>query len=462
MATTSILIIDSLGDCSMSAVRALMPEGFGIVAAATWDRGRQLLAENRPALVLADCRVTPDPLAWVEEIHQLELPAQVIALADGPDFERSMDWVAGGVFSVLSRPLDEGRLRRLALAALETHEAFQALTERPDLILGPPLAAPGPDLKNFYQGLAGRLEVGELKSYLAESVKNLTGARRVDLCLEECLVDTARGLDTRTPGREPGRFLHDPDLPPAPVSGQATVKCRLGFALADGRTPLGEMYLYFENKSDLKIRRRETMLEIVAAAGAALGAAARYRKAVNLASRDSLTGLHNRRVFDETLEREFAQAQRHNYHLSLLSLDLDHFKSVNDTFGHQTGDLVLRAVARIINQVARTTDLPARIGGEEFAVILPHTTQTQAYFLAERLRQALAAGDYTLAGTVFRPTVSQGVAGLEHFMVKSPEDMVYWADQAMYLAKREGRDTIRLASELSMTPMLKDGPYAFQ
>lgn len=460
--STTILIIDSLGDCSMSAVRALMPEGFGIVAAATWDRGRKLLAESRPALVLADCRVTPDPLAWVEEIHRLELPAQVIALADEPDFDQSMDWVAGGVFSVLTRPLDEDRLHRLARAALETQETFRALTDQPDLVLGPPLEFPGLDLKAFYQGLAGRLEVDELKPYLADSVKNLTGARRVDLCLEECLSGPAYGLGTETENREPNRPVYDLDLPPAPVPGQATVKCRLGFALTDGRTPLGEMYLYFENKNDLKIRRRETMLEIIAAAGAALGSAARYQKAVHLASRDALTGLHNRRVFDEVLEREFAQAQRHNYHLSLLSLDLDHFKSVNDNFGHQTGDLILRAVAQVINQVARTTDLPARVGGEEFAILLPHTSHTQAYFLAERLKQALAAADFHLGGTVFRPTVSQGVAGLEHFMVKSPEDMVYWADQAMYLAKREGRDTIRLASELPLTPMLKDGPYAFQ
>ena len=69
---------------------------------------------------------------------------------------------------------------------------------------------------------------------------------------------------------------------------------------------------------------------------------------------------------------------------------------------------------------------------------------------------------HVLSGTVFRQTVSQGVAGLEHFMVKTPEDMIYWADQALYLAKREGRDTIRLATDLPMTPVLKDGPYAFQ
>jgi diguanylate cyclase (GGDEF)-like protein len=205
------------------------------------------------------------------------------------------------------------------------------------------------------------------------------------------------------------------------------------------------------------------MMEVVSAVSAALGSVAKYKKAVDLAARDGLTGLYNRRIFNDVLQREFSQAQRHNYPLSLLSLDLDHFKSVNDNFGHQTGDLVLRAVAEVIAKVARSTDLPARIGGEEFAIILPHTSQIQAGHLAGRLRHILTESDFNLSGTVFRQTVSQGVAGLEHFLVKTPEDMVYWADQALYLAKREGRDTIRLATDLPMTPVLKkDGPYAFQ
>ncbi len=463
MSTTTVLIIDDFGDCSLCAAKVLMPEGLGILAAGTWEKGRQLLAQNRPDLVVADCRVTADPLVWVEEAHRLNLPAQVIAVADEPDFDRSMDWVAGGVFNVLTRPLDPIRLQRLALAALENRETFKMIVGPEEIVLDQPLDEASSEFAEFYQGLAGRLDLLDLKNYLMTGVKNLTGARRVELCLVDGLTDASYCLETHTFIGHPSRSDPGRDLPPAPVSGQSTGKCRLGFELSAHGKPLGEMYLYFENRNDLKVRDRETMMEVVSTVSAALGSVARYKKAMDLASRDSLTGLYNRRIFNEVLQREFQQAQRHKYPLSLLSLDLDHFKSVNDNFGHQTGDLVLRAVAEVIAKVARSTDLPARVGGEEFAIILPHTSQIQAGYLADRLRHILAESDFNLSGTVFRQTVSQGVAGLEHFLVKTPEDMIYWADQALYLAKREGRDTIRLATDLPMTPVLKkDGPYAFQ
>ncbi len=458
MRNAKILIIDACGDCSLFGAKVLAPGGYSVLTASSAANARQLLADSRPDLVLADCSVAADPLAWLEEIHRLNLAAQLIVTAEAPDFRQAMDWVAGGAFNVVARPLDDDHLLGLILAALETCETFKMIastaTGRSDQQDQARLLA------DFYHGLAGRLDGQDLKSYIVDSVTGLTGARRVELCLVEGLSGASYSLETHT---VVGNRAGDHALPPAPVSGCDTNNCRLGFELSAAGRHLGEIYLYFEDKNDLAIRRRETLAEVVAAASSALNSAARYQKAVNLAARDGLTGLYNRRIFNEVLQREFAKARRHNFNLSLLTLDLDHFKSVNDNFGHQTGDLVLQDMAAIITKVSRTTDLPARIGGEEFAVILPHTSQDQARVLADRLKKMLAEHDFNLPGIALHQTVSQGVAGLEHFMVKSPEDMLYFADQALYLAKREGRDTIRTIADLPVPPVMQDGiAYAFQ
>ncbi|MDR0881768.1 MAG: GGDEF domain-containing protein [Candidatus Adiutrix sp.] len=298
-------------------------------------------------------------------------------------------------------------------------------------------------LADFYRGLAGRLESRELKGYIADSVKNMTGARQVELRLADELTDEL--TDEKSGAGQPNRD-------------------RLDYQLASEGHHLGEIYLYFEGSAEPNPADREIILEIMAAAAAALGAAAKYQKAVNLASLDGLTGLYNHRIFDEVFRREFAKAKRHQHGLALLSLDLDHFKVVNDSYGHQFGDLVLKSVADILTQVARATDLAARLGGEEFALLLPHTSQEQALVVATRVKSMLDHKYFDPGnGAVFHQTVSQGVAGVEHFMVKSPEDMLYLADQALYLAKREGRDAIRSVADVApLKPAMKDGLYVFQ
>lgn len=462
MSTAKVLIIDSSGDCSLLAAKVLMPEGLGVLAASSWEGACELMAVSRPDLILVDCSVVEDPLIWVEEVHRLELSAQVIVIADQPDFQLAMDWVAGGIFNVMSRPLDEDRLRRLARVALDNCAAFAHLMKHSD---STPDSA-GHDrsmaLADFYRGLSGRLDGVELKRYIADSVKDLTGARLVEFCLVEHLTGSAYCLETYSATSAEDSRDKAKRLTQAPMAGSSGGNYRLGFELSAGNEHLGEIYLHFDSRYDQLIHRRSTLLEIVAAVSEALGSVLKYQKAVNLAARDGLTGLYNRRIFNKVLKREFAKARRHNFNLSLLSLDLDHFKSVNDNYGHQTGDMVLKTLAEIITKVSRATDLPARVGGEEFAIILPHTNQEQAAIVAERLRNMLADNLFEAAGGVFRQTVSQGLAGLEHFMVNSPDDMLYWADQALYLAKREGRDTVRSVSDLPMTPVMKDGAYAFQ
>jgi diguanylate cyclase (GGDEF)-like protein/PAS domain S-box-containing protein len=152
---------------------------------------------------------------------------------------------------------------------------------------------------------------------------------------------------------------------------------------------------------------------------------------------DVLTGLFNRRAFEEKLNEEFERARRYNLPLSLILLDVDHFKDLNDTQGHAAGDALLQAVARILAENARANDVAARYGGDEFVVILPNTDSNVAFHLAERLRAACRE----LSCANWRVSLSVGVAALGECMLERGE-LVLAADRALYDAKRHGRNRV--------------------
>jgi diguanylate cyclase (GGDEF)-like protein len=156
--------------------------------------------------------------------------------------------------------------------------------------------------------------------------------------------------------------------------------------------------------------------------------------------RDPLTGLANRRAFDEDLVREAARAARSGAPLSVVVLDVDRFKAVNDTHGHSAGDAVLRAVAARAEAAIRAGDLLARIGGEEFAILLAGADLARAVEAAERIRAALAASPVEAAGRALAVTASFGCAALAPG--EAPHALVARADACLYEAKRDGRDRV--------------------
>ena len=165
-----------------------------------------------------------------------------------------------------------------------------------------------------------------------------------------------------------------------------------------------------------------------------------------LARTDVLTSLGNRRDFYEQAGREIAHAKRHGDALSLLLMDIDHFKKINDTFGHAAGDEVLRKLSRSLGSALRETDLPARLGGEEFAVLMPRTPTEAAMAVAERLRHTLEQVTVPLDdGQVIRFTVSIGVSRWQDTDA-SVDATLHRADEALYRAKHGGRNRVELAS----------------
>src|SRR5215467_7718391 len=178
---------------------------------------------------------------------------------------------------------------------------------------------------------------------------------------------------------------------------------------------------------DDDVRRLEELAERVAPA---IENARRFREARQLADLDSLTGLHNRRYFYETLGREVDRAQRYQRQLSLVIVDVDGFKEINDRIGHLAGDTVLAEIADRLRQVVRSADIPCRVGGDEFAVIVPEAEVGQALQLVGRIQRAVSSQPIARAGRV---RVSAGVSDLQ--LNDSPTSLFERGDESLYAAK---------------------------
>ena len=208
-----------------------------------------------------------------------------------------------------------------------------------------------------------------------------------------------------------------------------------------------ERYALDENNRRLVSKLKEERLQLAARVEEQTRALRDANKLLrSLAISDGLTGLFNHRYFQERLKQEVGASKRYSHSTSLMLLDLDHFKTYNDTLGHPQGDLLLREVATLLRSTAREVDLVARYGGDEFAIAMPRTSKGSAVVLAERIRAVIAGGAFEDISSMpeGRVTVSIGVATF-------PEDgsdnneLLQSADDALYHSKKSGRDRVSLA-----------------
>jgi diguanylate cyclase (GGDEF)-like protein/PAS domain S-box-containing protein len=169
-------------------------------------------------------------------------------------------------------------------------------------------------------------------------------------------------------------------------------------------------------------------------------------KLAEQAVRDSLTGLYNRRYLDETLDREVARARREGHPLSVVMIDVDHFKNLNDSYGHQAGDEVLKALGELLRQNSRAEDVACRYGGEEFLVLLPSMPLDSARERAEHWRKEFEESTFVFGNFQLTATASFGVSSYPQHG-KTPDQLTHGADTALYRAKRNGRNRVELHEE---------------
>jgi diguanylate cyclase (GGDEF)-like protein len=239
-----------------------------------------------------------------------------------------------------------------------------------------------------------------------------------------------------------------PELERESTPNEGVIHAGLAVPLPGDSSTLGYLTVFTRRKgheySDDDVRQLETL---ALRAGPAIENARRFREARQLADLDALTGLHNRRYFHETLARECARAHRYERKLSLIVFDLDDFKEINDRIGHLAGDTVLAEAAERVRDVVRTADIACRVGGDEFAVILPESSLEDADQLYRRIQNAISSRPLGQGGKLF---LSAGVGEL-----RAEDDPVAFfqrADDALYRAKEAGKGRVVSATSPRLGP----------
>jgi diguanylate cyclase (GGDEF)-like protein len=313
--------------------------------------------------------------------------------------------------------------------------------------------------------LAGSIDLDEVLSRTLEAAGALEGADAALIMLpdpqgDKPLVATL-GLSVEEAERHAitgppdGRLARSitmsytyPELERDAEQTEGIIHAGLAVPLPGEASTLGYLTLFTRAKghsySDDDVRQMETL---ALRAGPAIENARRFREARQLADLDALTGLHNRRFFHETLARECARAHRYERKLSLIIFDLDDFKEINDRIGHLAGDAVLAEASERVRDVVRTADIACRVGGDEFAVILPESSIEDADQLYRRLLSAVSARPIGQAGKLY---LSAGVAEL-----RAEDDPVAFfqrADEALYRAKEAGKGRVVSANAPKLGP----------
>ncbi len=217
----------------------------------------------------------------------------------------------------------------------------------------------------------------------------------------------------------------------------APLRTRKGFKL-------GTLCVFDRVPRSISIEQKELLHDLAAVVVDEMELHRTNIELTRLATTDPMTGVYNRRHFFVLAEREFARVRRHKIPATVLMIDIDHFKRVNDTYGHAVGDRAIMGTMALAKQLFRHEDVLGRIGGEEFSILMPETAPDDALVVAERVCDAVRNARIEVCGTSFSTTVSIGVSGVNPTDA-TIEDALKRADEALYVAKRSGRDRVELA-----------------
>jgi diguanylate cyclase (GGDEF)-like protein len=215
----------------------------------------------------------------------------------------------------------------------------------------------------------------------------------------------------------------------------------------DERRLIEELFSVVKMAGESEARFEELEQRMLSLQRENLDLVVKNRMLSEVSSRDSLTGLYNRWFVLEKIDSEINRSLRHGSPMSLLMLDIDHFKRVNDTWGHGAGDQVLRAIGQLLRDSCRVYDVPGRYGGEEFCIVLPETKPGNTGVVAERIRSRLEATSLPCGDTSIVVTASIGIAGMdtsEANELLSPAALIDRADRALYSAKNRGRNRVEM------------------
>ncbi|MBZ0220927.1 MAG: diguanylate cyclase [Candidatus Methylomirabilis sp.] len=469
--SNKVLIIDD-NLVNKAAIEDVLAEnGFETRAAADGKEGLRILHEWVPNVILLDL-VMPgmDGMSVCREIRRMNISPRpsIIIISVKDDKESIVSALTNGADDFIVKPLNGAELVARVKAQKRICEFYRELEEDKKNL---------ETLLDITTAMAATLDASEILSTIVDKVAATTNAVRCSIVListhenegyvlashedpqvKELKIDLSKYPEIKQvmTSKMPLALedvLGNPIMSPVrdsikDLEGMSILILPIVFH----DEVLGTLFLRTRKKKNGFTQKEIDFCRIVANASFhALRNARLFEKVVKekdvlkeMAVRDHLTNLYNHNFFYSRLEEEFERAVRYETPLSLIMVDIDNFKSINDTYGHRVGDMVLKEIAALIKKGVRKTDVVARYGGEEFSVILPHTLLKGAVDEAERLREMIEAHAY--AGLVNqRITVSIGVASYPQKGAMNSGDLVNHADDALYKAKWSGKNCVKVA-----------------
>ena len=451
--TARVLVVDDIQANVKLLEARLTAEYFEVLTARNGPDALELCAAEGADVILLD--VMMPGMDGFEVCRRLKsdpkcqhIPVIMVTALDQPSDK--VQGLEAGADDFLTKPVDDvaliTRVKNLARLKTLTDEMLMraSTSEQMGLPGGPDGGAP-------LSGLGGRVLLVEDHQRSAQRiVDNLSSEQTLevegdpqaamlglpdgnyDLLVVSLNLQAADGLRLCSQVRSIDRTRHLPILILVEPGDDARLLRGLDMGVNDYlMRPIDKNEMLARVRTQIKRKRYADMLK------------SRIEESVELAITDALTGLHNRRYMESHLQTLVDEAVQRGKPLSLMIADIDYFKSVNDTFGHDVGDMVLKEFAARVRTNTRGIDLACRYGGEEFVMVMPDTDLAKAYVVAERLRQCVAGQPFAIDGQnkMLEITASVGVAGLEH-PVDPPETILKRADQALYCAKKDGRNRV--------------------
>lgn len=450
-------------------------------------------AANIQAIVYQVGHRATDTLAFLETVANQQSDLCIILVGHNQKPDMVAQFLRKGAFDYINWPGTLSRLTDSLLSGLRNRQTFLEVRNLSgDLATAnQSLAQERDTLKQFNQRLAGlnqltqamakSLQPEDVVQALFTGVPSLTGAELIGLVrtnpehvwtwskdgnqeLEQTLKTQLLGRLGRSPqrvtsgattlrlvGSRPMPLMRNEDAVLAFPQPEAHTLHDIPLAI--GPHAIGVLHVQRAGSQPFTEDEKQLLATIGTSLSLTLRNADAHQNLQDMALRDPLTGVFNRRALDEPLTRELKAGLRYGAPACLMMLDLDYFKTVNDRLGHTAGDLVLRELAALMSDTVRDVDTVGRYGGEEFAIILPHTSIAQAQPLAERLRNLIETHAFDVEDGTVRLTASIGIAEVCNPAIASVEDWVNAADAALYEAKAQGRNRVIVHAPIPLAPI---------
>ncbi|MBI3805830.1 MAG: diguanylate cyclase [Nitrospirae bacterium] len=453
-----VLFIDQESKGPDNACRFLQRRGFSVSSIPISLRNEAILKviefRKTDVVVINGDLSSEKVLDFLKKLHSLRYSIPCIVVSSVISSIHKMAAFRAGAYDILRHPVSLGRLEKAIRQGLKLRERSAPVLDRPNLQEERDRLLKWNDdlgrLHRLNQSLCESLNLDEVVQSLMMNLKTIvrydvawlfvksgdkvqvySSRKRSALLLDNLSNETSRSGQA---------FIETGELPSGAVVLEEGAEIVVPLRVASKKVGLLRLT---RNSSDVFNDYESKILGMIATSlSLAVRNAEIHRHVQELAVKDELTALLNRRAFLNAVGREFKRVVRHEMPLALVLIDIDHFKEINDRYGHLIGDQVIRDLAQVLNRSVRDVDTIARYGGDEFVIILPRTNLGEALIAAERIKKTVRTNTFNIDRRPVEITVSMGIAHCPLPQIQSPEDLFRVADQALYTAKKKGRNRI--------------------